>query len=179
MPISIHLNGETARYLAAFSIAAILVKAERILVFHRPADLPHTVDAIWWLRAADAERVVKRARALGRLTDAPNAVMGAARDLGVGLTAHDDLLRRVRAATQRIASDLEHARMAGHLRDFNRRYKVLRLQAQSEGRPFMSYEKAKRRLRGALATKAAAIANVVKADTRTLLAQVFETEFDG
>jgi hypothetical protein len=63
MPTSIHLDGETARYLSAFGIAAIVVKADRILVFHRPADLPHTVDVIWWLRAADAERVVRRAMA--------------------------------------------------------------------------------------------------------------------
>jgi hypothetical protein len=175
VPISIHLDGETSRYLSAFSIAAIVVKADRVLVFHRPADLPHTVDAIWWLRAADAERVAQRARAVvSKLVSASAAVPAAARDLAVGLTAHDALLVRVKAATQRLASQTEQARISGHLRDFNAAYKARRLKAQAEGRGFMSYTVALRRLRGQLATRAAARSGVVVADGKDLMAAVFD-----
>jgi hypothetical protein len=138
------LNSETSRYLAAFSMAAVTVQGERIIAYHRPADIPGSVDWIGWLRATDAERVVRRAVGFGKITDAANAVRAAARV--------DDLLTLVRAATQRIANEVETARMAGYLKGFNHRYKTLRLQAQSDGRPFMSYSQAVRKLRGALAT---------------------------
>jgi hypothetical protein len=171
---TIVLTSETCRYLAAFSIAAITVQGDRIVAYHRPADIPGSVDWIGWLRAADAERVVRRAQGFGKITDAANAVRAAARDIGVGLTAHDDLLTRVRAATQRIANEVETARMAGYLKDFNHRYKTLRLRAQSEGRPFMSYSQAVRKLRGALATSAASRSSAAtKAATAGLFATVF------
>jgi hypothetical protein len=176
MAISIFLNGETARYLSAFSIAAIVVKADRILVFHRPADLPHTVEAIWWLRAADAERVAQRARAIvSKLISASAAAPAAARDLAVGLTSHNDLLVRAKASVQRLASQTEQARLSGHLRDFNREYKTRRLKAQNEGRTFPSYTVALRRLRGALAQQAAARSGAAaKIETASLIAQVLE-----
>jgi hypothetical protein len=61
--------------------------------------------------------------AASKRTDAANAVLAAARDLGVRLTGHDDLLRRVQAATQRIANSVETARAAGHLKSFNSEYR--------------------------------------------------------
>jgi hypothetical protein len=174
MPTTVVLDSEVCRYLSSFSIAAVAVHGGRIVAYHRPGDIPGCVDWIGWCRSADAERVVRRATHFGKLTDAANAVAAAARDVGVGLTAHDDLLRRVQAATQRIANDVETARMAGRLKDFNREFKNRRLKAQSEGRPFMSYETAKRRLRGALATKAARRSGVVaNTNTTDLLASVF------
>jgi hypothetical protein len=97
---AVSLNSETCQYIAAFSIAAIAVQADRITAYHRPKDIPGRVDWIGWLRAADAERVVRRAQAFGKVTDGASAVAAAARDLGVGLTGHDDLLRRVQAATE-------------------------------------------------------------------------------
>jgi hypothetical protein len=161
--------------ISAFSIAAIIVKADRILVFHRPADLPHTVDAIWWLRASDAERVAQRARAIvSKLVTAQAAVPAAARDLAVGLTGHNDLLVRAKAATQRLASETEQARLSGRLREFNAAYKARRLQATAEGKSFPSYTVALRRLRGALARQAAGRSGAAaQAETADLMATVF------
>jgi hypothetical protein len=84
-------------------------------------------------------------------------------------------LRRVRAATQRIASGVEQARVAsGHLKDFNKRYQSLRLQAHAEGRKFMTYSQAVRKLRTAVAAKAAANSGAAaKAETANLLDAVF------
>jgi hypothetical protein len=89
----------------------------------------------------------------------------------VGLTSHD--LMRV-AATQRMVNEVETARMAGHLKDFNHRYKTLRLQAQSEGRRCMSYSQAVRKSSGALATKAAASSGAV---AKTSKADLFNAVF--
>jgi hypothetical protein len=174
MPTSIYLDRETSHYISAFGIAAIVIEADRILVCHRPADIPHTVDVIWWLRAADAERVAQRARAIvSKLVSAPAAVPAAARDLAVGLTGHNDLLVRVKAATQ-AAKPSRHASV-GNLKEFNAAYKARRLRAAAEGKTFMPYAAALRRLRGALATRAAARSGAVaaKAERASLIAQVF------
>jgi hypothetical protein len=180
MPVSIHLDGETSRYLSAFGIAAIVVEADRILVCHRPGDIPHTVDAIWWLRAADAERVALRARAsVSNLVDAQAAVPAAARALMIGLTLHNDLLMRVKTATQRLAANVENARTTGHLQAFNTQYKARRLAASAEGKPFMSYATALKRLRGELAREAAGRSGVVtKAETADLFKAVFGESSD-
>jgi hypothetical protein len=53
MPVSVYLNGETSRYISAFGIAAIVVEGDRIVVCHRPRDIPHVVGAIYWARGAD------------------------------------------------------------------------------------------------------------------------------
>jgi hypothetical protein len=170
------LDTEVCRYLSAFSIAAIVLKAQRITAYHRPQDIPGTVDWIGWLRAADAERVVRRAQAFGKLSDAASAVAAAARDLGVGLTGHDDLLRRVQAATARIANQTEQARVNGHLKAFNAAYKARRLKARAQGKPFMPYTAALRRLRGLLATKAAANSGAgTESGTASLFAAVFDS----
>jgi hypothetical protein len=168
------LDTEVCRYLAAFSIAAVTVQGDRITAYHRARDIPGTVDWIGWLRAADAERVVRRAQAFGKITDAANAVLAAARDLGVGLTGHSDLLIRVKAATTRIASQTEAARVNGHLKAFNQQFKARRLRAAAEGKTFMSYTAALRRLRGELATKAAGRSGAVtQSETAGLFAAVF------
>jgi hypothetical protein len=98
------------------------------------------------------------------------------RGAAVGLTAHSDLLVRVKAATQRLAASVEHARTAGHLQAFNIQYKARRLAALAERKTFMSYAAALKRLRGELAREAASRSGAVtKAETTDLFKAVFDS----
>jgi hypothetical protein len=171
---TILLDAQTCQYIASFGIAAITAEADGVKVYHRPNDVPRVVDAIFWARAADAEAVAKRAKAWGGKIGASAAIAAAGRDLAVRLSPHDEFMTRVRSATQRIAGNVEAARLNGHLRRFNQEFKSRRLKATAEGKPFMSYTAALRRLRGVLATKAAARSGVAMPDSTDLMTSVFD-----
>jgi hypothetical protein len=75
MPVSVYLNGETSRYISAFGIAAIVVEADRILVCHRPGDIPDYGASFFFLRQPSRPKAPR-----------PVAKSGNAPGSGTGLT---------------------------------------------------------------------------------------------
>jgi hypothetical protein len=98
-------------------------------------------------------------------------VLYAARQLAVSVTPHAVVLARASAAVERIERGIDAAQEQGLLKQFNREYKRRRLLAKARGQGFMGYQRARAKLRTALASAAAKGADV-PADE--LLARVFK-----
>jgi hypothetical protein len=122
---------------------------------------PSTSQA-WWCPAKAAGAIVRAANANGK------DVAAAAR-LKTPLTDHATVAQRVGEAVGRIDDSLKAAQRRGDLAFFNQLYKAQRVAAAAQGRSFMSYGVALRRLRQAVAAAAANGGAV----TRSLMLSVF------
>ena len=141
-----HLDPAARDYIRAFNLVAIAIyPGGRI---HLTRD-PRNVVAAWWCDASKAGRVLQLSR-LGRVS-----IEEAARQLGVQLGTHGQVMTRSMAAVARIDDGLLEAAEAGQLRHFNRTYRERREAARERGHGFMTYAQARRRLRTALAEAAA------------------------
>jgi hypothetical protein len=133
-------------YFRSFDLACVALTRDRRLIGTRD---PAGHEMAWWLRAVDAGRVIKWARA--NSGDVP----GASAALGVQLVEHSAAVQRAESLVAKLDARIAQAQRAGDVGFFNREYKRRRQQAQAEGRPFMPYRAAKARLRKALVGVAA------------------------
>jgi hypothetical protein len=78
------------------------------------------------------------------------ALHEAASDLGATLTPHATAIERAQAAATKLDRYMESLRDSGVLAEFNRQYKLRRLEANANGSGFMTYKIAVARLRRAL-----------------------------
>jgi ABC-type transporter Mla subunit MlaD len=113
-----------------------------------------TIAARWWLHAQDAQRVAGAARRLaGGAPDIAAAIAAVARAAGslrAVLTTDEAAIRRAADSMVRLDAMLNRMKRDGTLHQFNRRYKIERAAALAEGKGFMSYGNATRRLKLAL-----------------------------
>ena len=159
MPVS-PLSGPARDYVAAFNLVAIVQwRDDRLGVCKNPTG----GEAAWWCPSKDAGAVIHAANANGR--DVP----AAAARLKVTLTSHEAVARRVGEAIGRIDDGLKAAQRRGDLAFFNQLYKAQRVAAAAQGRGFMAYGLALRRLRIAVAHAAANGGQC----TRSLMLSVF------
>jgi hypothetical protein len=117
----------------------------------------------WWCSAKAAGAVVRAANSNGR------DVVAAAARLKIPLTDHATVAQRVGEAVGRIDAGLSEAQRRGDLAFFNSAYKARRQAAAAQGKGFMSYGLALRRLRQAVAGAAANGGQC----TRSLMLSVF------
>jgi hypothetical protein len=113
-----------------------------------------TVAARWWIAEQDAVRIASAARLLAGadpdLSTARDAVTQSATAAGATLTPDDVAIERAAASMARLDAMIEAMRGGGTLREFNRQYKLRRAAARAEGRGFMLYAVAVKRLKLAL-----------------------------
>jgi hypothetical protein len=138
MPPTIQpLSAVERDYLSAFNLTCVAISPSgRVYVSHNPVG----ASLAWWCRAADAGQVARVAWMDG---DVP----GAAQRLGVTVTAHAVVAARVKERTAKIDQAIAAAINAGVLQQFNAEYRKRRLAAKRDGKHFMSYAEALRRLR--------------------------------
>jgi hypothetical protein len=150
-----------AAYVRAFDLTSIAITRDgRLVVSRNPAG----AEAAWWCPATDASRLVRHARKIG------GDVESAAFALGVPATAHHVAVQRAAAAVERIDAALAEAQRCGALRFFNAEYRRRRKAASTSGHGFMTYGRARARLRQAVAGVIAAGGAI----STSLVAQVFE-----
>ena len=97
-------------------------------------------------------------------------VPAAASRLGLTVTPHDVVRRRVAERTSKIDDAIAQALDAGVLKEFNSQYRARRLAAKKAGKRFMSYSEALRRLRATVADAAASGGTISK----SFIAAVFD-----
>jgi hypothetical protein len=134
-------------YVAAFDLTSIAVTRDgRLVVTRNPAGAA----SAWWCPAKEASRIVRHAR-----KDSGD-IPAAAKALGVPVTVHHVAIQRAGASVARIDAALAQAQRDGAMRAFNTEYRRRREAASAIGRGFMSYERARARLRRAIADVIAA-----------------------
>jgi hypothetical protein len=129
-------------YVAAFDLTSIAVTRDGRLVLTRN---PAGAAAAWWCEAKEASRIVRHAR-----KDSGD-IPAAARALGVPVTVHHIAIQRAADAVGRIEAALAEAQRSGAMAAFNADYRRRREAASAVGRGFMSYQRARARLRAAIA----------------------------
>jgi hypothetical protein len=141
MPTIESLSPAGLDYLRAFNLACIAISPTgRVYVSHNPAG----ASLAWWCKAEDADKIVHVAWA--------NAdVPGAASRLGLTVTPHSIVLKRVTTRTERIDAAIAQAKADGLLQRFHQEYKQRRLEAKARGAQFMGFGEAERRLRKLIA----------------------------
>ena len=147
-------------YVRAFDLTCIALWRDGRLGVSRN---PTGADQAWWCPAKAAGAVVRSANANGR------DVVAAAARLQTPLTDHATVAERATEAVGRIDTALTAAQRRGDLAFFNQLYKAQRVAAQGQGRGFMPYGLALRRLRIAVAHAAANGGQC----TRSLMLSVF------
>ena len=125
-------------YLRSFGVVAVAVSPSGRVFVSRD---PKGAAAAWWTKSEFADQIANVAWMNG---DVP----GAAARLGLTVTAHDTVLRRVAEKTAALDKAIAEAIDAGTLRTFNRTYRERRLAAKRDGKPFMPYSQALAKLRG-------------------------------
>ena len=150
------LSHSARDYVRAFDLTCIALWRDGRLGVSRN---PTGADQAWWCSAKAAGAIVRAANANGR---------DAAR-LKTPLTDHATVAQRVGEAVGRIDDGLKAAQRRGDLAFFNQLYKARRVAAQAQGRGFMPYGLALRRLRIAVAHAAANGGQC----TRSLMLSVF------
>jgi hypothetical protein len=155
------LSSKARDYVRAYDLTSICQWRDGRLGVSR---CPTGAEAAWWCSSKDAGAIVRAANANGR------DVVAAAARLHTSLTDHATVAQRVDEAVGRIDDGLKAAQRRGDLAFFNRIYKAQRVAAAAQGRSFMSYGLALRRLRQAVAAAAANGGQV----TRSLMSSVFE-----
>ncbi len=148
-------------YVAAFDLTAIAVTRDGRLVVTRN---PTGASSAWWGQAKEAGRLFRHARKDG------GDIPAAARELGVTVTMHHVAILRAGASVARFDAALAEAQRCGTMKFFNAEYRRRREAASARGRGFMTYERARARLRRAVAGVIAA-GGVISA---SLVVQVFE-----
>ena len=160
-PMAVAPLSHSARdYVRAFDLTCIALWRDGRLGVSRN---PKGADQAWWCPAKDAGALVRAANANGK------DVAAAAGRLKTPLTDHATVAQRVEAAVGQIDASLNAAQRRGDLAFFNQAYKARRTAAAAQGRGFMSYGLALRRLRQAVAGAAANGGQC----TRSLMLSVF------
>jgi hypothetical protein len=136
------LSPAACDYLTSFGAVAITVDRYGRVRITRD---PHNVSLCWWCREADARKIVEVAQRDGD-------VVGAAARLSIKLTAHETAAAKAREKVAQLEAALQAAQQDGLLKFFNSQYREFRLRAKAQGKPFMSYQQASRRLRAAVAS---------------------------
>ena len=154
------LSHSARDYVRAFDLTCIALWRDGRLGVSRN---PTGADQAWWCSAKAAGAIVRAANANGR------DVVAAAARLKTPLTDHATVAQRVGEAVGRIDDGLKAAQRRGDLAFFNQLYKARRVAAQAQGRGFMPYGLALRRLRIAVAHAAANGGQC----TRSLMLSVF------
>jgi hypothetical protein len=154
------LSSKARDYIRAYDLTSICQWRDGRLGVSR---CPTGAEAAWWCSSKDAGAVVRSANANGR------DVVAAAARLHTSLTDHATVAQRVDEAVDRIDDGLKAAQRRGDLAFFNQLYKAQRVAAQAQGRRFMPYGVALRRLRIAVAQAAANGGQC----TRSLMLSVF------
>jgi hypothetical protein len=133
-------------YFRKFDLTAIALTRDghRLVVTRDPSG--H--QCAWWLRAADAGVVIKRARACGD-------VAAAAKALRIKAVEHSVALQRTEQLVDRLDARLASAQANGSLKVFNVAYKQRRQAAFVRGENFLGYSAARSRLRRELVEVAA------------------------
>ena len=166
MPIIEPLSVSSLDYLRSFNLKCIaLSKTGRVFTCDNPAGAV----AAWWAKADDIDRIAAIAWPSG---DVPSA----AAKLGLVATPHSVVAKRTADRTAKIDATIKEAVDAGILREFNATYRRLRLQAKRDGKPFVSYSEALRRLRKVVAD---ALASGGKRDPKipgSFVAAVFDAD---
>jgi hypothetical protein len=141
MPAIESLSYAALDYLKSFGVVAVAVSPSGRVFVSRD---PKGAVAAWWCRSEHADAV---ANASWMNAD----VCAAAQRLGVAITPHDVVLRRVGERTAALDKAIAEAIDAGVLKQFNSEYRKRRLQAKQSGQRFMSYSEAQARLRKVVA----------------------------
>jgi hypothetical protein len=127
-------------YLSSFdSVAVVLTSRGSIISTPNPTGY----ERAWWVRKADAARLVEESRERGN-------VEASAKRLGIAVTVHEIAIMRADKALARLDSILADAKRNGDLKAFNRAYKCHRQAAMAAGAAYMPYTTAERRLKRAL-----------------------------
>ena len=134
------LSSSAVDYLITFNARAVAIAPNG---FVYTSNNPTGAAAAWWCTHADALRLAKAAHASGDIE-------GVAKRLHIHLTAHADVVERVRERTQRLDEALQRAQDEGLLAQFNHLYRRRRVAAQQSGQHYMTYRNAQRRLRKAI-----------------------------
>ena len=140
------LPSKARDYCRAFDLVSIVLWRDGRLGVSRN---PVGAEAAWWCPAKAAGAIVRAANANGK------DVAAAAARLKTPLTDHATVAERATEAVDRIDTALTAAQRRGDLAFFNQLYKAQRVAAQAQGRGFMPYGLALRRLRIAVAHAAA------------------------
>jgi len=154
------LSHSARDYVRAFDLTSIALWRDGRLGVSRN---PTGAEMAWWCPAKAAGSIIRDANAHGK------DVAAAAARLHTPLTPHATVAERATEAVDRIDCTLNAARLRGDLAFFNGTYKARRAAAAAQGRGFMSYGVALRRLRKAVASVAANGGAV----TRSLMLDVF------
>ena len=157
MPVE-PLSYSALDYLKSFGVVAVAVSPSGRVFVSRD---PKGAAAAWWTKSDQI------ANASWMNGDVP----GAAARLGLTVTAHDTVLRRVAEKTAALDKAIAEAIDAGTLKAFNSEYRKRRLQAKRDGKPFMPYSQALAKLRK---TVAESVAKGGKVPTRSFAAEVFD-----
>ena len=161
MPTIEPLSYASLDYLKSFDLAAVAVSPSgRVYVCRDPKG----ASMAWWCRASDADQIAHVAWMNG---DVP----GAAHRLGLTVTPHDVVVRRVGERTAKIDEAIKSAISDEVLKEFNAQYRSRRLAAKRDGQRFISYGQALVKLRKVVAD---AVASGGKIPTRSFVAAVFE-----
>jgi hypothetical protein len=161
MPATIEpLSYSALDYLKSFDVVAVAVSPSGRVFVSRD---PKGASMAWWCKRADADQIAHVAWAN---CDVP----GAASRLGLTVTPHDVVRRRVAERTSAIDEAIAEAVDSGVLKQFNSEYRKRRLQAKQSGKPFMSYPEAHARLRKVIADAVAKDGTISK----SFIAAVFD-----
>ena len=141
MPIVEPLSAASLDYLRSFNLKCVAIsKTGRVFTCNNPAGMA----GAWWVKADDADRIAAAAWSTG---DVPSA----AAKLGLVVTPHDVVRRRVAERTSKIDEAIAEAIDAGVLKQFNAEYRQRRLEAKKNGKHFMPYLVALAKLRKVVA----------------------------
>jgi hypothetical protein len=154
-------SADVKNYIAKFDVCAVVRYCGGGLGATRD---PQGAEIAYWVEAAQAGAVLKRARNNG------GDIVAAAKGFGVHLTEHPVLCQRVNVAIERLGRRLDQAQASGSMAFFNSEFKRRRLAAAELGQGFIGYKVAKERLERAMVEHAAAPG---EADPATLIKRVF------
>jgi hypothetical protein len=141
-------------------VAVVLTSRRSIISTPNPTGY----ERAWWVRKADAARLVEESRERGN-------VEASAKRLGIAVTVHEIAIMRVDKALARLDAVMADAQRNGDLRTFNRMYRANRLAAVAARSNYMPYNTAEKRLRRALVEAIAA--GVQGREFQFALARVF------
>jgi hypothetical protein len=162
MPAIEPLSYASLDYLKSFDLRCICVSSSGRVYVSRD---PKGASAAWWTKAEHADQI---AHVAWTNADVP----GAAARLGLTVTAHEIVCRRVAERTAKIDEEIARAIDGKVLKQFNSTYRQRRLEAKRNGQHFMPYSEALRRLRATVATSVAQGGTI----PRSFAASVFEKQ---
>ena len=162
MPAIEPLSYASLDYLKSFDLRCVCVSSSGRVYVSRD---PKGASAAWWTKAEHADQIAHVAWMNG---DVP----GAASRLGLTVTPHSVVCRRVGERTAALDKAIAEAIDSGTLKAFNAEYRKRRLQAKQSGQPFMNYQTAQAKLRRVV-TEMVSRGGLI---TQSLIAGVFDAE---